>query len=347
MSKRWVWRRSLVALAVALSLGAAVNTNANGYLVYASNEDSNDLSIIDPDRNEVIGTIAVGKRPRGVRVSPDGAMVFVALSGSPKCPPSIPDAECQALIADKTADGIAMIDAGTHRLLRVLPGGSDPEQFDISPDQTRLFVANEDMGTASIVDIASGEVVKEVAVGREPEGVKVAPDGRVFLVTGESEHDVSFVDTHTGEVVDRVKVGLRPRDIIFTPDGRRALVSAEASRQVAVIDMESRQVTNNIELPPGALPMGLALASDARSLYVANGRGRTVSKIDLQTGKIEATIEVGLRPWGIALSPEGDRLYTANGPSNDVSVIDTETFAEIARIPVGTSPWGVAIGPAP
>jgi PQQ-dependent catabolism-associated beta-propeller protein len=324
----------------------ATQIQAADYLVYASNEDSNELSIIDPDNNESIGTIAVGKRPRGVRVSPDGAKIYVALSGSPKCPPSMPDSECEKLIADKTADGIAVIDAITRKVERVLPGGSDPEQFDLSPDQSRLFIANEDQGTATIVDIASGVVVKETPVGREPEGVKVSPDGSVFLVTGESEHDVSVVDSASGEVLHRVKVGLRPRDIIFTPDGRHAIVSAEANHQVDIIDMETHTVARTIKLAEGVLPMGLALAPDGRVLYVANGRAKTVSKIDFQNGAALSSIEVGTRPWGIALSPDGKRLFTANGPSNDVTVIDTETFTVMTRIPVGKSPWGVAIGPS-
>lgn len=337
-----------ISAAIAIILGlASVNLVAADYLVYASNEDSNELSIIDPGSNETIGTIAVGKRPRGVRISPDGAKVYVALSGSPKCPPSMPDSECEKLITDKTADGIAVIDAATRAVEKVLPGGSDPEQFDISPDQTRLFIANEDQGTATIVDIASGQVVKELRVGREPEGVKAAPDGSVFLVTGESDHDVSIVDARSGELLGSVKVGLRPRDIIFTHDGRQAIVSAEASHQVDIIDMATRAVARTITLQEGVLPMGLALAPDGQILYVANGRAKTVSKIDFQKGVVLGSVEVGPRPWGIALSPDGKRLYTANGPSNDVTVIDTETFTVMTRIPVGKSPWGVAVGPSP
>jgi YVTN family beta-propeller protein len=324
-----------------------MGASAADHVVYVTNEDSNDVSIIDPDRNEVIATIPVGKRPRGVRVSPDGKLVFAALSGSPKCPPSMPDEACERVPADKTADGVAMIDAASRTLLRVLPGGSDPEQFDVSPDQTRLFVSNEDAHTASIVDIASGRIVQTVAVGREPEGVKVAPDGSVFLVTGETDHDVTVLDATTGEILTKVEVGLRPRDVIFTPDGRQALVSCELSRRVAVIDAATWTVARRIELPEVSFPMGLAISADARTLFVANGRGRTISKIDLGAARVLGSVEVGPRPWGIALAPDGRRLYTANGPSNDVSVVDARSLTVIARIPVGQSPWGVAISASP
>jgi YVTN family beta-propeller protein len=336
------------AVAVLLLLAAPSALLAqDGYLVYVTNEDSNDLSIIDPVTNEVMMTLPVGKRPRGVRVSPDGKYVLTALSGSPKCPPSMPDEQCEALGADRSLDGIALIDAATHGLVRVLPSGSDPEQFDIDPSGDRLVVSNEDAGQASFVDVENGEVIRTVAVGTEPEGVKISPDGSVAAVTSESEHDIAVIDMQTGAVLARVEVGLRPRDVVFTSDGTHALVSSELGRLVAVIDTSNWTVVRRIEISPTALPMGLAVLDDARTLFVANGREGTVSRVDLQGGGVTGTAEVGARPWGIALSPDGTRLYTANGPSNDVTVVDTSDLTVIATIPVGSTPWGVAVGPRP
>src|SRR5690242_2448045 len=51
--------------------------------VYVTNEASGDISVIDPATQSVIATVKVGKRPRGLKVSPDGTMLYVALSGSP------------------------------------------------------------------------------------------------------------------------------------------------------------------------------------------------------------------------------------------------------------------------
>lgn len=331
---------------VALSmLLVSVSALAQDYVVYVSNEDSHDVTVIDGATNTVTATIPVGQRPRGIRTSPDGRTLYVATSGSPKCPPTMSEEACEAQIADKSLDGITVVDTATRTVMRVLPGGSDPEQFDVVGG--RIFVSNEDASAASIVDLTTGALVASVRVGREPEGVRASPEGRFVLVTAETDHNVTIIDTASNESLGTVEVGLRPRDIAFSPDGAYAYVSAELAHSVAIVDMRSRTRVGAIELPLGTLPMGLAVAPRGDRLYVATGRARTVVAIDLATRAVVASVEVGQRPWGIALSPDGTWLYTANGPSNDVAVVDAATFAVVGTIAAGRSPWGVAVGPAP
>ncbi|HSC14316.1 MAG TPA: quinoprotein dehydrogenase-associated putative ABC transporter substrate-binding protein [Gammaproteobacteria bacterium] len=315
--------------------------------VYVTNEDGHSVSIISTATQSVLGEIAVGTRPRGVEVSDDGEELYVALSGSPKCPPTLPDDECAKLTSDKSKDGIAIVDVRRQAVLRVLPGGSDPEEFDVDLHARRLFVSNEDAGQLSIVDLASGDVVRSVAVGGEPEGVRLRPDRKTLYVTSESDHGVSVVDAQSGDVLGTIDVGWRPRDSIFSTDGSRAYVSAEHGGSVAVVDVASSEVVATIALPAGSLPMGLALSPDGALLYVANGRAGTVSVVDLAAARVVANVRVGARPWGIGLTSDGKFLYTANGPSNDVSVIDTASLNVVATIRVGKTPWGIAIGPSP
>jgi YVTN family beta-propeller protein len=114
---------------------------------------------------------------------------------------------------------------------------------------------------------------------------------------------------------------------------------------VWVIDVASKKVLKVITLPKDSKPMGVVVSHDGKRVFVANGRGGTVSIIDVATNAVSKTVPVGQRPWGIALSSDGSKLYTANGPSNDVSVLDTETLQVIRKIPAGKIPWGVAVTP--
>ena len=57
--------------------------------LFVTNEQGGDISVIDVAAQRVTATIPVGKRPRGIRLSPDGTQLFVALSGSPMAPPGV------------------------------------------------------------------------------------------------------------------------------------------------------------------------------------------------------------------------------------------------------------------
>ena len=312
------------------------------YGVYVTNELSGDLTVIDPATHSAIATVPLGKRPRGIQVSPDGSQLYIALSGSPISPPGIDESTLPP--PDRTADGIGVVDVKVLTLARILRGPSDPEQTSVSRDGARLYVANEDRGTASVLEIISGQTIAEFEVGGEPEGVTTSPDGRFVYITSEEDNQVSVIDTTTNRLVRQFAVGARPRDSAFSPDSAHAYVTAENDGTVSVVDTSTHTVVETIQLTgENVRPKGIVVSPDGHRVYVTTGRGGTVVAIDTKTNKPIGVVAVGTRPWGIGLSPDGTRLYTANGPSNDVSVVDTSTLTVLTKVPVGQSPWGVAV----
>jgi YVTN family beta-propeller protein len=311
---------------------------------YVSNEDEHTVTVIDTTSLAVIETVAVGKRPRGIQLSHDEKTLYVALSGLPKCPPSVPDEECEKLERDVKADGVAAVDTQTLKVRKVFQAGSDPEQFDLTAAGL-LFVANEDSATATVLDTKSGNIVTRVPVGKEPEGVRVSPNGAWVLITNESDNSISIIDTKSLQVVRSVTVGKRPRDIAFTPDGKTAYVSGEFDGSLYRIRVpEGAPVERVVDFGKDERPMSVRLDAKHQRLFVSTGRGGKIAVVDISgTPKLAQEVAVGTRPWGIALSADGSRLYTANGPSNDVTVVDTGTLKVIKKIPVGKSPWGVAV----
>jgi YVTN family beta-propeller protein len=312
---------------------------------YVSDEDGGSVIVISTSSDSVVARIPVGKRPRGLRVSPDGTRLFVALSGLPKAGPGADESKLPP--ADPSADGIGIVDLSSLKLLRKIPGGRDPELLDVTGDGKRLWVSNEDAAEASLVDIDAGQVVRKVPVGKEPEGVGIAPGGKVVYVTNEADNSVSVLDIETGQPVAQVPTGGRPRSVVFTKDGLRAFIACETTHALTIIDAQNHTRIGEVDLPgPLVRPMGLVISPDGRTLYATGGRGKTVHVIGLDEASpsVKNTItDVGVRPWGIGITHSGARLYTANGSSGDVSVIDTATGTVARRIAVGGSPWGVVV----
>jgi YVTN family beta-propeller protein len=309
--------------------------------IYVSNEQSGDVSVVDPLSGQVVSTIPVGKRPRGIRLSHDGKLLFVAVTGSSAAPPGQGERET----VDPSADGIAVVDLASGRKVRVLESGNDPEAFDLSPDGRTLYVSDEAAGTLGVVDIAHGKLVRTVPVGEEPEGVRVTPDGSQVYVTCEGSQQVVVVGLPNGDVLAKIRTGPRPRGVIFTPDGSWAFVTNEQGHGMTVIDPRTLTAVKDIPIDlPRVKPMGLALAPDGRTLYVTGGRGGTVSWVDVASMGLQKTVEhLGARLWGVGVSADGRNLFATDGPANEVVELEAQTGEILRHIAVGRSPWGIAI----
>jgi len=319
--------------ALALAALLIVALSASGDRVYITNERAGTVQIIDSATDRIARTVRLGNRPRGLAVAPDGKHLFVAVSWWR-----------DGKHARSGREGIAMLDAAALTTVRQYVAGTDPECVAVSPDGRKMYLSNEDAGTASVIDVSSGRTLAALVVGTEPEGVTASPDGKWVYVTAETSNVISVIDAAKNETTANILVDPRPRASIFTRDGSHAWATAEIGGTVMLIDARKHRVIRRIRLARTDRPVGLALSPDERTLYVATGRGNGVAVIDTKTAKHVATIATGERVWGIAITRDGRKVYAANSLSNTVSVIDTASRRVVAIIPTDDGPWGVAVG---
>jgi YVTN family beta-propeller protein len=165
--------------------------------------------------------------------------------------------------------------------------------------------------------------------------------------------------------------------------GRRlAVVALTFNDQAAIIDLDTKEVVFRVKT--GVAPFAVAVSQDSSVAWGSNWGGRppqpgersaatgsepnadqvlvdergvassgTVDRIDLLTGKVTATISVGLHPSGMAWDEKSQRLYVANSNSDSISIVDTATNRLVGTIALqpfmkkvaGVSPESVAVSP--
>src|SRR3954468_9883372 len=133
-----IWGSAAAAALLLVSCSKTEPKKVEGYRVFVANETSGDMSVIDSATMEVVATAPLGKRPRGMHASPDGKVIYVALSGTPAAPPGVDEDTLPP--PDKSADGIAVFDVATLKVTKVISAGSDPENFDVSHDGKFIYV---------------------------------------------------------------------------------------------------------------------------------------------------------------------------------------------------------------
>ena len=86
----------LNAAAPAASAPASAPRRPAGPRLYVSDETGGIVVVIDPESGQIVERIAVGKRPRGLRISRDGRQLLVALSGNPIAGPGVDESKLPA-----------------------------------------------------------------------------------------------------------------------------------------------------------------------------------------------------------------------------------------------------------
>ncbi len=171
--------------------------------------------------------------PEGLRVTPDGRTLLVALN---------------------QANNVAIVDLTTPaHATRVVPVGKFPYDVAASVDSRTAYVSNELDGTISVVDVAAGRVTATIGVGgsrgnleAHPEGLLVDPHRPLLYVAVTNRDFVAVIDTTTRAVQRYVSVGrpeaigTAPVALAESPDGGTLYVADSGEDAVAAISLSAR-----------------------------------------------------------------------------------------------------------
>ena len=282
---------------------------------YITNQNSNDVTVIDVAQDTVITTIPVGQSPFGLAVNPNGTLVYVV---------------------DEASNDVDVISTSTNTVIDTIEVGNDPECLAITPDGTRGYVANFGERNVMVFDAANNTVFDTIVVGDNPGPIVASPLGTEIYVGNYGDTTVMVISTATNTVTDTIHTGPLPCGLAVTPDGTKVYVTDEAMNAVSVIDVATKTVTDTIAV--SSTPKAAVVTPDGSTLYVSDNGANEVSVIDVATNMIITTIPVGTSPIGISVSPDGSKVLVANSVSDNVSVISTATNTVTATVPVGSAP---------
>jgi YVTN family beta-propeller protein len=342
-----------------------IASSPDGRLLYVVCQDSDEVRVVDVRSSKVVGSIAVGRMPRGIAVSVDGRRIFVTNAWS---------------------DNVSVIDAAALQIVQTLPTGSEPSGVVLDREGTTVYVANRLSGDVSVIDLKSGQETKRLLAGRGASYLALSPDGKWIYCThiypnagtfrSQPNSEITVIDTARQTVVERkslhnvagafhvalsadgrlgVAAQLRPKNLIPLAHVEHGWAFGDS------LTLFGEDIGGTVQIPLDeldryyALPWGVAITPDKSKIFLTTAGSQSVTVIDvshlLKTVRtrrkpfvndlaasadyVLARIPVGHNPRGVLLSSDGNRLYVANRLDDTLAVIDTTTLHVVSTIDLG------------
>lgn len=171
-------------------------------------------------------------------------------------------------------------------------------------------------------------VGKQIELRDFPINIAVHPAGQFVAVlhSGYGAHQVTIVDLIKGEAVSHADMPQSFYGLEFSRDGSRLFCSGAGDEVIHAFQFHNGQLNGHEkialrDIKERAVPAGLALTRDARTLYVANVWGDRVTQVDLSSQQ---------KPFDILLRTNSGPLLNTEG--SRTSDPDTEAAAKRAEV---------------
>ena len=299
--------------------------------VYAANQTSNTVSVIDPSTNQLLGVIRLGDPVPGA-LSPlyKGQLLVHGLGYSP-------DGKTLAVVSI-ASNSVALIDTATNRLKKVIYVGRAPHEAFFTPDGRELWVAVRGEDYISVIDPVQMKEIRRVTLANGPGMTMFGADGKYAFVCSSFTPELAVIDVASHAIVKRVPQATPfCPNIAVSPENDEVWITLKDSGKVQVYDAKPPfQEKALLDTGPITNHVNFVNNRNGKFAYVTiGGLGEVKVFRRGSTPQLVATIPVGELPHGIWPSGDGSRVYVALENDVRAAVIDTIRNRVIADVPIG------------
>jgi YVTN family beta-propeller protein len=299
--------------------------------VYAADQTSNTVSVIDPSANKLLGVIRLGDPVPGA-LSPlyKGQLLVHGLGYSP-------DSKTLAVVS-VGSNSVTLIDTATNTVKGVVYVGRSPHEAFFTPDGAELWVTIRGEDYVSVIDLAGMKETRRIAMANGPGMTVFGPDGKYAFVCSSFTPELTVLDAASHQVVKTVLQGspFCP-NIAVSPENDEVWITLKDAGKVQVFNakppfeqkalLQTGPITNHVNFVNNR---------NGKFAYITVGGLNQVKVFRRSaTPELVATVPVGNLPHGIWPSGDGSRVYVALENAEQAVAIDTVTNKVIATIPIG------------
>jgi hypothetical protein len=190
-----------------------------------------------------------------------------------------------------------IIDADSGKTLGDIPGQKSAHGVAIVPEVNRGFITDGGGdGAIVIFDLKTYATLGKIAAQPDADGIIYdASIGRVLVVSGDGGVLMSFkpnIDPTSGKIDPPIALGGKPE--FLAADGKgKIYINLEDKDEVAVVDFKAAKVIARWPVAPGGSPVGMAMDTKTRRLFIGCRKPQKLIVMSADTGKVLSDLPIG------------------------------------------------------
>src|SRR6516165_3087620 len=196
--------------------------------VYAADQTSNTVSVIDPAENKLLGVIRLGDPVPGA-LSPlyKGQLLVHGLGYSP-------DSKTLAIVS-VGSNSVTLIDTATNKVKGVVYVGRSPHEAFFTPDGRELWVTVRGETYVSIIDPARMKETARIQLANGPGMTMFGPDGKYAFVCSSFTPELAVIDVASHKIIKRLpQVSPFSPNIAVTPENDEVWITLKDVGKVQI-----------------------------------------------------------------------------------------------------------------
>ncbi len=308
--------------------------------VYAAEQFSNTVSVVDPADNKHLGVIRLGDPTPG-NLSPlyRGQLLVHGMGFSP-------DHRTIAVVSIGS-NSVTFIDTATNTVKHTSYVGRAPHEAFFTPDGKEVWLTIRGENYVAVLDSTTYEEKTRVIVPNGPGMTIFSPDGKYGYVCSSFNPETDIISVADHKIVAKVEQAspFCP-NIAATPDGSQVWLTLKDIGKTQVFDARPPfSVVKILDTGPITNHVNIVRNAHGMFAYVTVGGLNEVQVFRTDDFSKVATIQVGKLPHGIWPSGDGSRVYVGLENDDQMIAIDTLTNTVIATVPIGQGPQALVYVP--
>jgi len=165
--------------------------------VYAADQTSNTVSVIDPSTNKLLGVIRLGDPVPGA-LSPlyRGQLLVHGLGYSP-------DSKTLAVVS-VGSNSVTLIDTATNNVRGTVYVGRSPHEAFFTLDGHELWLTVRGENYVSVIDPMQKKEIRRIELANGPGMTMFGPDGKYGFVCSSFTRELAVIDAASHQIIQRL-----------------------------------------------------------------------------------------------------------------------------------------------